>query len=132
VVFNPLVYLNALIVNTTIPANNNLLSCQTLTDTGNTIGISVSTGGAIPGFFPYFTDTSAVGGQTNGSGSPFIVLAGGQAQVLTQTIGNLPIGGPNGASPTGPFSCPSGQPICSGTIKPQGPTGKRITWIERR
>jgi type IV pilus assembly protein PilY1 len=132
VVFNPLVYLNALIVNTTIPANNSLLSCQTLTDTGNTIGISVSTGGAIPGFFPYFTDTSAVGGQTNGSGSPFIVLAGGQAQILTQTIGNLPSSGPNGASPTGPFSCPSGQPVCSGTIKPQGPSGKRLTWIERR
>jgi type IV pilus assembly protein PilY1 len=129
VVFNPLVYLNALIVNTTIPANNSLLSCKTLTDTGNTIGISVSTGGTIPGFFPYFNDTSAVGGQTNGSGSPFIVLAGGQAQILTQTIGGLPSGG-SGAGATGPFSC-SG-PLCSATAKPQGPTGKRLTWTERR
>jgi type IV pilus assembly protein PilY1 len=131
VVFNPLVYLNALIVNTTIPANNNLLSCKTLTDTGNTIGVSVSTGGAITGFFPYFNDTSAVGGQTNGSGSPFIVLAGGQAQILTQTIGNLPASG-NGAGTSGPFSCLANQPVCSATAKPQGPIGKRLTWVERR
>lgn len=129
VVFNPLVYLNALIVNTTIPANNSLLSCKTLTDTGNTIGISVSTGGAIPGFFPHFTDTAAAGGQTNGSGSPFIVLAGGMAQILTQTIGNLPTSS-SGGSTSGPFAC--GPLTCSTSIKPQGPTGKRLTWIERR
>ena len=129
VVFNPLIYLGALILNTTMPANNSLLSCKTLTDTGNTIGISIGTGGSIPSFFPYFTDTSAVGGQTNGTGSPFIVLAGGQAQVLTQAIG------PAGGSTAGPFQSQAltgGGYLDSATIKTHGPTGKRLTWIERR
>jgi type IV pilus assembly protein PilY1 len=133
VVFNPLVYLGALILNTTIPANNSLLSCKTLTDTGNTIGISVATGGAIPSFFPYFTDTSAVGGQTNGTGSPFVVLAGGDAHMLTQSLGNLP-GGASGGTSTGPFQCSgtSGAQLCDSAFKTHGPTGKRLTWIERR
>lgn len=132
VVFNPLVYLGALILNTTIPANNSLLNCKTLTDTGNTIGISMGTGGAIPSFFPYFTDTSAVGGQTNGTGSPFIVLAGGQAQVLTQAIGAA--GGTSGGT-AGPFQSQAltgGGYLDSTTIKTHGPTGKRLTWVERR
>jgi type IV pilus assembly protein PilY1 len=126
VVFNPLVYLNALFVNTIIPVNNSLLSCKTLTDTGNTIGISVSSGGVIPGFYPTYADTLAVGNQTNASGSPFIVQAGGQTQMLTQTIGNLPAGD------TGPISCPPGSAVCHVPFKAQGPTGKRLTWIERR
>jgi type IV pilus assembly protein PilY1 len=126
VVFNPLVYLNALFVNTIIPVNNSLLTCKTLTDTGNTIGISVSTGGVIPGFYPTYADTAAVGNQTNASGSPFIVQAGGQTQMLTQTIGNLPPGD------TGPISCPPGSAVCHVPFKATGPTGKRLTWIERR
>jgi type IV pilus assembly protein PilY1 len=126
VVFNPLVYLNALFVNTIIPVNNSLLSCKTLTDTGNTIGINVSTGGVIPGFYPTYSDTAAVGNQTNASGSPFIVQAGGQTQMLTQTIGNLPPGD------TGPISCPPGSAVCHVPFKATGPTGKRLTWVERR
>ncbi|MBS0366591.1 MAG: pilus assembly protein PilY [Proteobacteria bacterium] len=132
VVFNPLVYNGALILNTTVPANNKLTSCKTLADTGNTIAISVSTGGALSGFFPLVvSDTNAIGGQTNGSGSPFIVLAGNQAQILTQTIGNVPVG-VNGSNPQGPFACKPGQPICSATAQKQTLVGKRLTWIERR
>lgn len=130
-VFNPLIYNGALIVNTTVPANNSLLTCKTLGDTGDSIAVSVTTGGAIPGFFPLQNDTTLVGGQTNGSGTPFVVLAGGEAQILTQTTSNLPTG-PNGTNPSGPFACLSGQPICSATAKPTSLVAKRLTWTERR
>jgi type IV pilus assembly protein PilY1 len=124
VIFSPILYQDAFIVNTTMPANNSPLNCSPSTETGYTISISVSTGGVISGLFPKYTDTAAVGSQTNGSGSPFVVLAGGTAQVLTQSLGN--------GSQTGPIACPAGSKLCSGQIKPHNPTGKRLTWIERR
>src|ERR1700687_879943 len=84
-IFNPLLYQDTFIVNTTIPAANTPPSCQVTHDTGNTIALSVSTGGAstttsgnrTTNFFKNTTDTNAAGSQTNGTGTPFIALAGG-------------------------------------------------------
>ena len=124
VVFNPVEYQNAFIVNTTIPANNAPTSCQVTHDTGDTIAVSLVTGGSLNGFFRNTTDTYAAGSQTNGTGSPFIALAGGQASLLTQSLGE---GLTNNVA-----SCPKGALYCTSGIKTTGATGKRLTWIERR
>jgi type IV pilus assembly protein PilY1 len=133
VIFNPLLYQNTLIVNTTIPAVNTPTSCQVAHDTGNTIALSVSTGGVSmtgPGgatnFFKNTTDTNAAGSQTNGTGTPFIALAGGSAFLLTQSLGNVPPPGPNPP----PLTCTTQS--CTGGLNQSGPTGKRLTWIQRR
>jgi type IV pilus assembly protein PilY1 len=122
VVFNPIEYQNAFLVNTTIPANNAPTSCQVSHDKGDTIAISLVTGGSLNGFFRNTTDTNAAGSQTNGTGSPIIVLAGGQGSLLTQSLGD---GANNNVTACTTQSCTSG-------IKITGSTGKRLTWIERR
>ncbi len=131
-IFNPLLYQNALIVNTTIPATNSPTSCVVGTDLGNTISISASTGGSLAtgtggtskGFYTQFSDANTAGNMTNGTGTPFVVLAGGNAFVLTQSLGS--------GSQTGAITCPKGALYCTGEISQAGATGKRLTWVERR
>jgi type IV pilus assembly protein PilY1 len=132
VVFNPLLYQNTLLVNTTIPAVNSPTSCAVVHDTGNTIALNVATGGVSTtgtgtNFFKNTTDTNAAGSQTNGTGTPSIVLAGGNAFMLTQSLGNVP---PPGGSTPPIIPCTS--QFCSGGINYTGPTGKRLTWVQRR
>jgi type IV pilus assembly protein PilY1 len=124
VVYNPVEYQNAFIVNTTIPANNTPTSCQVSHDLGDTIAVSLLTGGSLHGFFRNTTDTNAAGSQTNGTGSPFIALAGGQASMLTQSLGD---GATNNVT-----TCPKGALYCTSNVKTTGATGKRLTWVERR
>ncbi len=124
VIFNPVIYQNALLVNTTVPANNPPFSCKNDGDTGYTIAVALDTGAAIPGLFPLYGDTLGAGSLTNNSGSPFIVMAGGQAYMLTQTVGNGKL--------DGPIACAKGSLLCDARIEPQGPVGKRLTWIQRR
>ena len=103
-----------------------------LHDTGNTIALSVSTGGVsttgTTNFFKNTTDTNAAGSQTNGTGTPFVALAGGNAYLLTQSLGGGGTTPPTGAGP--PLNCTG--TYCSGGLNQTGPTGKRLTWIERR
>jgi type IV pilus assembly protein PilY1 len=135
IVFNPLVYQNALIVNSTIPAVNSPSSCSVNHETGNTIAVSLLNGGALGnsstgGFFKNTTDTNAAGSLTNGTGTPFIAQAGGNTFILTQSLGDT---GVVGAPPsTGPFNCVAGSKFCSGNIQQAAVTTKRLTWIERR
>ena len=124
VIFNPVIFQDALLVNTTVPADNSPFSCKNVGDTGWTIAVSLATGGSIAGLFPLYNDAMVVGSQTNNSGSPFIVSAGGELHMLTQTTG--------GGAQNGPVRCPPGSAICEAPIKPHGPTGKRLTWIQRR
>jgi type IV pilus assembly protein PilY1 len=137
-VFNPLVYQNALIVNTTIPASNSPSSCSVAHDTGNTIAISLSTGGALGnsttgGFFKNTTDTNAAGSLTNGSGTPFVAQAGGNTFILTQSLGDAANTVASGATPgAGPMNCVAGAKFCSGSIQQAARITKRLTWIERR
>jgi type IV pilus assembly protein PilY1 len=138
VVYNPLVYQNALFVNTTIPAVNSTTSCIVATNTGNTIAISLANGGALGNattgsFFRNTTDTNAAGSLTNGTGTPFIAQAGGNTFVLTQSLGNGSFSVASGAAPAnGPLSCITGGKFCSGSIQQATLTSKRLTWIERR
>lgn len=124
VIFNPIVYQGTLWVNTTMPPSNPPGVCQLATETGHTIGVSASTGGVVQHLFPLYSDASAAGELTNGSGSPFVVLAGGGAFVLTETVTA------NGGQISGPFTF-SGR-TGSTKINFQGPTGHRLTWTELR
>jgi hypothetical protein len=90
----------------------------------------MANGGAVPGLFPNYND--AVGFQTDGSGTPIFVNAGGKDYFLTQTTDG------NG---TGSSSAPQGvcQPplhwsngTCSAQTNLPGPTGRRLTWIQKR
>jgi type IV pilus assembly protein PilY1 len=119
VIFSPLLYQDAFIVNTTIPATNTPSSCSAATDTGWTVAVSVLTGGSLSGFFKNYNDTNVGALQTNGVGTPFGVTAGGNWFLLTQTLGNSP-------------NCKPGSPLCDLQTKPTLKVGKRLTWIERR
>jgi type IV pilus assembly protein PilY1 len=139
IVFNPLIYQNALIVNTTIPAINSPSSCTVAHDTGNTIAISLSTGGALGNsttgsFFKNTTDTSAAGSLTNGTGTPFIAQAGGNTYILTQSLGDAAGTVASGAAPTAGalLTCTAGSNICGGSIQGAAQVSKRLTWIQRR
>jgi type IV pilus assembly protein PilY1 len=129
IIYSPLLYGKAFIVNTTIPANNSPTSCQVNTDQGYTIAITAATGGVVPGFFKNTTDTNSAGSQTNGTGTPFVVLTGGNAFLLTQTLGGAP--DPT-THPNLPVPCVKNSSLCGGPVTPPGVTGKRLTWVERR
>ena len=136
-IFNPLTYQNALIVNTTIPAVNSPSSCTVLHDTGDTIAISLSTGGSLGtsnGFFLNSTTTNAAGSQTNGTGTPFIAQAGGNTFVLTQSLGDASFTVPAGSAlpPGGDIVCTTGAKFCTGRIQSASLSSKRLTWIQRR
>jgi type IV pilus assembly protein PilY1 len=105
---------------------NSIWSCANTQDTGNTIAISVTTGGAIPGLFPNYKD--AIGFRTDGSGSVTTVNAGGQDYWLTQSSDG-PGTQPKNVCPP-PYVWSNG--VCSVPPKLPGPTGKRLTWIQKR
>jgi type IV pilus assembly protein PilY1 len=126
VVFNPLVFQNALVVNTTIPAVNSPSSCTVQHDTGDTIAISLVTGGSLGNnvtgsYFVSSSDPKLAGVQTNGTGTAFAVLAGGKTFLMTQTLGDAGGGG---------FVCSGGG--CTTPVRAATQTSKRLTWIQRR
>jgi type IV pilus assembly protein PilY1 len=126
IVFNPLVFQNALVVNTTIPAVNSPSSCTVQHNTGNTIAISLVTGGSLGNnvtgsYFVTSSDPNLAGVQTNGTGTPFPVLAGGKTFLMTQSLGDAGGGG---------FVCSGGG--CTTPVRAATQTSKRLTWIERR
>lgn len=140
VIYSPIVFEDAFIVNTTVPPNDSPLSCSASTETGNTIVVNVSTGGIIKNVFPLYNDANSAGGATNGVGTPFIVYAGGMAHIVTQTVGGTGgsgsgssgggSGGSGSNSGAGPFQC--GNRYCGSGLTPDGPVGKRLTWTELR
>jgi type IV pilus assembly protein PilY1 len=139
IVFNPLIYQNALIVNTTIPAVNSPSSCKVAHDTGNTIAISLVTGGALGNsttgsFFKNTNDTNAAGSLTNGTGTPFIAQAGGNTYILTQSLGDAANTIASGTAPPAgsTLTCTAGSNICQGSIQGAAQVSKRLTWIQRR
>jgi type IV pilus assembly protein PilY1 len=132
IVSSPTLFQSALIVNSTIPANNSILSCTQSTDTGITYVISVTTGGtfASPGSsgsstsfasaFVNYKDTQMVGLQTNETGT---------LSVLTTQQGSTNLLGQLIAPPTLGTGAPGG----AQQIKlPPNTTTNRLTWVELR
>jgi type IV pilus assembly protein PilY1 len=113
IVYNPVLYQGAFIVNSIVPANNLPTSCTNASDVGYTYVISVTTGGTFPSAFPPYSDISAAGIRTDATGSSSVVTtAEGTTNLVYQTIPGIP-----GAQQ---ITLPS-------NIK-----AKRLTWVELR
>jgi len=90
IIYNPLFYQGAFIVDSTVPANDLPTACTTHLDTGFTYVISAATGGTFKYVFRGQPIDSA-GFQTNATGTPHIVTTAEQTTSLVyQTISSAP------------------------------------------
>jgi type IV pilus assembly protein PilY1 len=126
IIFNPVFFQGAILVNSTVPAVNSLTSCTIAVDTGYTYALSVTNGGTFTNAFPSYTytnqstnvttvvsDATAAGVQTNATGSVYIVNTNeGKANIVYQTV--------------------SGTPGAQQVNIPTNVKAKRLTWTERR
>ena len=122
IIYNPEIYQGVLIVSSTIPANNSPVSCNIASDTGYTYAVSVLNGQAVSGFFSgtaysKYADSSAMGEQTNATGTPYLVTtANGTVYMIY---------------PTTSSSAGNG-----GTLTPINPpktnVAKRMSWVQLR
>jgi type IV pilus assembly protein PilY1 len=120
VIFNPVYFQGAILVDTTVPAVQTPTSCTLATDTGFTYAISVANGGTFTNTFPSYTkngtlvnDPNAAGAQTNATGSVYVVkTAEGTTNLIYQTI--------------------SGHGASQQVNIPPNTKSKRLTWVERR
>jgi type IV pilus assembly protein PilY1 len=120
IIFNPVFFQGAFLVNSTVPANNALASCSNNQDTGYTYALAVANGGVFTKTFPTYTqngvlisDSIEAGVQTNATGSVYVVTtAEHTANIVYQTI--------------------SGTPGAQKVNIPPNTKSKRLTWIERR
>jgi len=125
VIYSPVLYQGALIVNTTIPANNTPLNCGSDLDSGWTMAISIGSGGSFAqsffadstGKFVNYAGTVVSGMQLAAVGSPSVVTAG-------------PTGGSRSPYLVSQTSAGTGDVH---KINPPGGTiGARITWQQIR
>jgi type IV pilus assembly protein PilY1 len=120
VIFNPVFFNGAFIVNSTVPANNLATTCSNTQDTGFTYAISVSNGGVFTNAFPNYTkngllivDPIEAGIETGATGSVYVVGAShGKTNIVYQTV--------------------SGTPSANQVNIPTNTKAKRLTWIEKR
>lgn len=120
VIFNPVFFQGAMLVDSVIPANNSPTSCSSNLDAGFTYAISVANGGVFPNAFPSFTrngtlvsDSTAAGVQTNATGSVTVVnTSQGKTNIVYQTV--------------------TGSPSAQVLNVPSNVKAKRLTWVERR
>jgi type IV pilus assembly protein PilY1 len=112
-VYNPQLLQGVFTVNSIVPANNQVNSCTTNTDTGFTYAISVLSGTAPSSFFVSYHDTAAAGVQTNAVGTSFPVTSStGSIWLVSQTVTN--------------------QPILTQVNPGTNAKGKRLTWVQLR
>ncbi|HSZ10149.1 MAG TPA: PilC/PilY family type IV pilus protein [Steroidobacteraceae bacterium] len=120
VIFNPVFFQGAFLVNTIVPANNSPTSCSSNLDSGFTYALSVGNGGVFTNTFTTFTkngtvvtDALAAGVATNATGSVYVVTTGEHTtNIVYQTI--------------------PGTPGSQEINIPSNTKSKRLTWIERR
>lgn len=123
IVFNPALVGGAIVVNSTIPPVNDLLSCSTSTATGFTYAVSVLSGGAFKSFFPQYHDYDAnndpvniAGVGTNASGTSFdVTTANGTHWLVYQRYAP-------GAKPPSPLEINVGS----------NAVGHQLTWTQLR
>ena len=124
IIFNPVFFQGAMLVNSTIPAVNTATSCTINTDTGFTYALNVANGGVFNNAFPTFTNPTtnistpvsnptAAGVETNATGSVYVVnTVEGKSNIVYQTV--------------------SGTPGSQQVILPSTVAAKRLTWVELR
>jgi type IV pilus assembly protein PilY1 len=119
IIYNPELLQGVFLVNSVVPANNQVTSCTVNNDTGWTYAISVLTGAAPPNFFISYADASAAGAQFNAVGTSSVVTSSVSGNPLKYF---LVFQTTSGAPPPGP---PQVQP-------PANTTGRRLTWVQLR
>jgi type IV pilus assembly protein PilY1 len=113
IVYNPLLFQGAFIVDSTVPATNGALSCTQSLDTGYTYIVKVDSGSNFTGAFVNNSDTAAAGLQTDATGTPYLVTTvEGTTSLVYQTI--------------------SGSPNAMQISLPSNLAAQRLTWIELR
>lgn len=125
VIYSPILYQGALIVNTTIPANNTPLNCASNLDSGWTMAISMGSGGSFvqsffadsTGKFVNYAGMVVSGLQLSAVGSPSIVTAGPSGGNKTPYLVNQTSSGTGDVRKINP---------------PGGTTGARVTWQQIR
>jgi type IV pilus assembly protein PilY1 len=120
VIFNPVFFQGAILVDSTVPASNVATSCSSNLDSGFTYAINVANGGIFTNTFPNYTkngtlasDSLAAGIETGATGSVYVVTT---AQQTTNLI----------------FQTVSGTPSSQQVNIPANTKSKRLTWVERR
>ncbi len=90
IIYNPIFYQGAFIVDSTVPANDLPTACTTHLDTGFTYVISAATGGTFKFVFQGEPIDSA-GYETNAAGTPHVVTTAEKTTSLVyQTISSAP------------------------------------------
>jgi type IV pilus assembly protein PilY1 len=113
ITYNPELIGSVFTVNSVVPANNSTTACVLNVNGGFTYGISMITGGVVPGFFPLYNDTQAVAVNADATGSSDIVTSSSGTWLIQQ---HAP-GGPGGPIKVNP---------------PNNITVTRLTWTELR
>jgi type IV pilus assembly protein PilY1 len=125
VIFNPVYFQGAILVDSTVPANNVPTSCNAALDAGFTYALNVTNGGIFNNAFPTYAPTTgnyigtkandplAAGVETDATGSVYVVnTPQNKANVIYQTV--------------------TGSPGSQQVNIPPNTKSKRLTWIERR
>jgi type IV pilus assembly protein PilY1 len=125
VIFSPVYFQGAILVDSTVPANNLATSCTANLDAGFTYALNVTNGGIFNNAFPTYAPTTgnyantqandplAAGVQTNATGSVYVVqTVEGKANIIYQTV--------------------SGSPSSQQINIPANTKSKRLTWVEKR
>jgi len=93
IVFNPIFFQGAFIVDSSVPANNIPTSCTTNSDTGFTYVLAVGNGGTFTSTFNNRRDAmvNTVGVETDATGSPYVVTTAEQTtNLIFQTVTGIP------------------------------------------
>ncbi len=117
VLFNPTLVGDIFNTNTSIPKLAQPLTCDTSTDTGVSIGISMATGGATT--VPYFGTAGVIGVATQATGTSSAVVASQDGTTWLVFQKNDGTGGTLGVHPP-PVTTTAGTP------------GQRLTWTKMR
>jgi type IV pilus assembly protein PilY1 len=125
VIFSPVYFQGAILVDTTVPANSIPTSCASPLDSGFTYALNVTNGGIFNNAFPTYAPTTgnyantlandplAAGVQTNATGSVYVVqTVEGKANIIYQTV--------------------TGAPSSQQVNIPANTKSKRLTWVEKR
>jgi type IV pilus assembly protein PilY1 len=126
VIFSPVYFQGAILVDSTVPANNIPTSCSNNLDAGFTYVLNATNGGIFTDAFPTFVpattgpyaniqpnDPYAAGVQTNATGSVYVVTTSQKtANVIYQTV--------------------TGSPSSQEVNIPPNTKSKRLTWVEKR
>ncbi|MGC1522395.1 MAG: PilC/PilY family type IV pilus protein, partial [Steroidobacteraceae bacterium] len=131
IIYNPVYFQGAILVNSTIPAVNTATSCTIATDTGYTYALSIVNGGVFNNAFPTFTYTNPTTNVTtlvsDSTAAAVGTNATGSVSVVSTVEGKNNIVYQNGSPNCTGTGCHSNQINLPPNVK-----AKRLTWVERR